>query len=109
MREDKIFWKNIFAPVIVGIPPLAAVRDLCVCENSAIRHYGKMMVGDEVKKVYLESMDMGLSWKTHPQLPDDPGAMEKCPWADYFLKLEKDPLLTAIRSRAVPVFQPIKS
>ncbi len=98
MYENDFFLKAIFAPVVVAVPPSYAVRNLCFCANGNIRHYGQEYLDGEVRNVYIESTDMGLSWKKHLQSPDDPGAMFKCPWADYYLKLEWQPVLTAIRS-----------
>lgn len=104
MQENELFWKEIHAPAIVGIPPIYAIRELCFCSNGNIRHYGRERINGEVFKVYLESEDMGLTWKKHLQAPEDPGAMVKCPWADYYLRLDPNPVLTAFRSSRGPGF-----
>jgi len=94
--------KDVFAPTVVGIPPTAAVRDMCVKADGEIRHYGKAMVGNELRHVYISSRDNGLSWQTHLAASNDVGAMVRSPWSGewiYFTGL--DPV-TLVRSKIGP-------
>jgi len=47
--------KDVFAPVVVGTPPVNAFNGLFRCGDGEIRHYG----GDG----FLFSSDLGLTWK----------------------------------------------
>jgi len=61
--------KEVYAPVIVAVPPANAWKHLCVMPDGEIRSYG--CTGDEHgrekgERVYLASRDCGLSWKLCP-------------------------------------------
>ena len=84
---NDLFWNDIFAPIVVAVPPRYAVRDLCETTDGKIRHYGTQWLGGKKRGVYIESDDNGLNWKKCLWMPGDPGAMVKCPWADYWLTL----------------------
>lgn len=71
---QKAQYDSIFAPTVVGVPPAAAVRDLCVRPDGEIRHYGFKDVGGGKTRVYVASRDLGLNWTTHFAAADDPGA-----------------------------------
>ena len=95
---------EIFAPTVVGVPPMYAGRTLCRTADGALRHYGQQMCKGTVTRVYIESRDEGLNWKTFLADPKDVGTMVKCPWADYWLEFtnfEADPLAVA-RSKTGP-------
>jgi len=95
---------EIFAPTVVGVPPMYAGHSLCRTADGAIRHYGQQMYKGKVTRVYVESRDEGLSWKTFRADPKDCGAMRKCPWSDYwleFVSLEADVPVVA-RSKTGP-------
>ena len=42
---DREMLDAIVEPTVVGVPPAAAVRDMCRCADGEIRHYGWKMVG----------------------------------------------------------------
>ena len=95
---------DCFEPTVVGVPPMYAGRTLCRTADGAIRHYGQQVRKGKVARVYIESRDEGLSWKTYLADPKDCGAMQKCPWADYWLEfsnLEEDPIVV-LRSKTGP-------
>jgi len=94
--------KDIFAPTVVGVPPAAAARDLCVTADGEIRHYGRDRVGGEVSRVYAASRDNGLSWTTRLAATNDVGAMTRSPWSgDWIYFTGMDPV-TLVRSKTGP-------
>jgi len=108
IKKDELIWNSIFAPVVTGVPPLYAARNMSVCADGEIRHYGIKEFQGEIRRVYIASKDMGLTWKMYFAEPDDCGfTMVKCPWADYRLTVFDDGTnLKAYRSRKGPGFPP---
>ena len=58
---NDLFWNDIFAPIVVAVPPRYAVRDLCETADGKIRHYGTQWLGGKKRGVYIESDDNGLN------------------------------------------------
>ena len=74
--------KDVFAPIVVGIPPRDAVRSLCVTAQGEIRHYGGP---HEVNKAYLSSTDNGLRWQMNDAGRGDVGPMVRSPWSGEWI------------------------
>ncbi len=92
---------DAYAPTVVGVPPCAAVRDLCVTADGEIRHYGKTLVGGKVTRIYRASRD-GFEWTTHRAAENDVGAMVRSPWSgDWIYFTGMDPV-TLVRSKTGP-------
>lgn len=72
--QEKAYYDSIYEPTVVGVPPAAAVRDLCVRPDGEIRHYGWKEVCGKKTRVYVASRDLGLNWTTHFAAADDSGA-----------------------------------
>jgi hypothetical protein len=55
---------QVHAPVVVGVPPTNAIRDLMLLPDGELRHYG--FSGDfrqmNVRTIYLASRDHGFTW-----------------------------------------------
>ncbi len=100
--SDRALLSSIYEPTVVGVPPAAAVRDMCRCEDGEIRHYGWKMVGGEKRRVYISSRDEGLSWKTFLAAKDD-YAMVKSPWSGEWIGFSgASPRLRLVRSKIGP-------
>lgn len=100
---DRELLADIVAPTVVGVPPAAAVRDLCRCADGEIRHYGWKMVDGRKRRVYLSSRDEGLSWKTVLAAEGDPGALTQSPWSGEWIGFTKGfPKLHLVRSKTGP-------
>ena len=76
---------EVYEPVVVGAPPMYAGTDMCVMPNGAIRHYGSEMHNGKVTRVYAETLDGGLNWKTSRAEPKSAGALFKSPWSDMWI------------------------
>ena len=87
--NDRWMLKSIFAPEIVAVPPENAHRDLCRLPDGEIRFYGQKSFNGVSKRVYISSLDAGLSWKTFLVEDDrENGAMVQSPWSgDYITVL----------------------
>lgn len=72
-------------PVVTGVPPMYAGTDMCVTADGAIRHYGQEMHDGKPTRVYAESVDGGLNWKTYRADRRDVGAVFKSPWSDVWI------------------------
>lgn len=92
---------EIREPVIVGVPPIYAGHDLCTTADGAIRHYGQEMHRGKVTRVYVESRDGGLTWKTFPADPKDVGAVFKSPWSDVWVGFTNRDSIDPNRNRGV--------
>ena len=100
---DREMLASIFEPTVVGVPPAAAVRDMCRCADGEIRHYGWKMVDGKKRRVYISSRDEGLSWKTVLAPEGDRGALVKSPWSGEWIGFSKGfPKLCLLRSKAGP-------
>lgn len=62
-QDSKIEFKDIYAPVIVGVPPSDAYIGLSRMEDGEIRHYNYGERGEKLEPIYLSSRDNGLTWK----------------------------------------------
>ena len=83
---------EVFAPQVTGVPPSAAMRDLCVGREGELRHYGWVAGVDGAKRrVCSISRDSGMSWKTVAVAEDDPGALVKSPWSGEWLTVSAVP------------------
>ncbi len=56
--------KNIYEPVIVGIPPANAYVGLVRLDNGEIRHYNYGLEKNLKKSYYIRSRDNGFTWDT---------------------------------------------
>lgn len=66
--EEKQLLQDIYAPVVVGIPPADARADVCVMPDGEIRAYGyrnQTRTNPQGNHIYLSSTDCGLTWKQH--------------------------------------------
>ena len=94
---------SIVEPTVVGVPPCAAVRDMCRCADGEIRHYGWKMVDGKKRRVYISSRDEGLNWTTVLAEPSDKGAMVQSPWSGEWIGFSKGfPKLCLLRSKKGP-------
>lgn len=101
--SDREILASIVEPTVVGVPPAAAVRDMCRCADGEIRHYGWKMVDGKKRRVYISSRDEGLSWKTVLADPQDRGAMTRSPWSGEWIGFTKGfPRLNLVRSKTGP-------
>ena len=94
--------KEVFAPVVVAVPPNYAARDLCRAEDGEIRHYGRDTSGPEPRRVYVASRDDGLNWQTKVAAADDPGAMVKSPWSGEWIYFTGQDPVVLVRARKGP-------
>lgn len=83
----KALLKKINAPVIVGVPPVNAFRDLMQLPDGELRHYGLRREDGEARPVFLSSRDCGLSWQAFPVPEGCPGACVQSPWSGDWLTL----------------------
>lgn len=60
---SNISLQDIFAPVITGVPPSNAFRNLVKLPDGSIRCYGYRGTVHKPKPLYLESRDNGLTWQ----------------------------------------------
>lgn len=84
---------EVFAPLVVGVPPANAIRDLMLLPDGEIRHYGFEGSFREgtVRNIYLASPDYGFSWVRREAPPGCPGATVRSPWSgDYLTVLHKE-------------------
>ena len=76
--------KRIYEPTVVASPFSDALTDLTVTDDGEIRCYGYRALDGEPdgakERVYIRSVDGGLSWKTVLCPPEALGASVKCPW-----------------------------
>jgi hypothetical protein len=81
--------QRIYAPQVVGVPPMNASRDLMMLPDGEIRHYGFCGgfygKAEQVRAVYISSRDGGLNW--HEVIVDGmtAGAMVRSPWSGDFI------------------------
>ncbi len=93
---------TIFAPHVVAVPPIFAVRDLCRTADGELRHYGWRTDGDGRRRVYISSRD-ALNWTMHAAAENDAGAMVRSPYGEGWVSLaNRDGVLCAIRSKIGP-------
>jgi len=88
-NEDIAELKRIYSPTVVATPFSDALTDLTVTADGEIRCYGHRALDDEPdgkkERVYIRSLDGGLSWKTVVCSDDALGAAVKSPWSDRWL------------------------
>lgn len=94
--------KDIFAPVVVGVPPTFAARDLCRTRDGEIRHYGYDTTGAKPRRVFIASADGGLNWRTQAAEDGDPGAMARSPWSGEWIYFTGQDPVTLVRSTTGP-------
>jgi len=94
--------REIFAPVVVAVPPTFAARDMCVTAGGEIRHYGQAPVGGEAVRVYIASRDNGLNWTTCRAAAGDVEAMVQSPWSGDWLSFKGGNPVTLVRSKTGP-------
>jgi len=94
--------KEVFAPVVVGVPPVDAVREMCRTESGEIRHYGYDTTGPKARRIYLSSQDEGLNWCKKIAEEGDPGAMAKSPWSGEWISFVGQDPVTLVRSKKGP-------
>lgn len=79
--------KEVFAPVVAGVPPINGIHDLMLLPDGEIRHYG--FRGDfrngNIRNIFISSPDHGLSWVEHESAPNSPGATVRSPWSGDYL------------------------
>lgn len=89
-ERERAEYGRIFAPRIVAVPPSDSKFDICVTADGEIRAYGwadrdvpgKLESG---RKVYLSSVDGGLTWAQHDAHPNDIGACVYVPWTGKYV------------------------
>ncbi len=81
--------KRIYEPTVVATPFSDALTDLTVTADSELRCYGYRALDDEPdgpkERVYIRSVDGGLSWKTVVCPQGALGASVKSPWSNRWL------------------------
>ena len=79
--------REVFAPQVVGVPPINAIHDLMLLPDGEIRHYG--FRGDfrtgNIRNIFLSSPDYGFSWIEHDAAPNSPGATVRSRWSGDYL------------------------
>ena len=80
--DKRLIYDSIFAPVEVAVPPTDAARDLKQMPDGEIRHYGRKLVGGEVRPVFISSRDNGLSWELRLAATNEPPHLPVLPWKD---------------------------
>ncbi|MGI5868149.1 MAG: sialidase family protein [Kiritimatiellia bacterium] len=83
----KTLLMKIHAPVVVGVPPTNAFRDLVKLPGGELRHYGIRREDHAAKPIYIASHDCGLSWQEHPVPEGCPGACVQSPWSGDWITL----------------------
>ena len=78
---------RVFAPVVVGVPPANAFRDMMEMPSGEIRHYGYRLMDGRKTPVFLSSEDCGFSWTEHPLHSGHPGATVRSPWSGDWITL----------------------
>ena len=106
--------QDVFAPEVTGVPPTYAHREMCRMDDGEIRHYGQVMRGGKVCRVYASSRDEGLSWRLFAAKEDDVGALVKSPWSGEWLTVCSRDGVKAVRSKKGPsagdaVFTPVEA
>ena len=87
---DRLVYDSIVEPRVTGVPPAFALRYLTWTESGALRCYGEDFIASQVRRVYVESRDLGLTWKTYLAAAEDPGAMVKSPLSGDWFTLWED-------------------
>lgn len=90
-RSDRKLMEQIYAPTVVGVQPIFAHRDLCLCSDGEIRHYGHATIDGKETRVYVSSRNWGLNWKTVICEEGDVGPMTRSPWSGDFVTLGWEP------------------
>lgn len=85
-----MYAEKIFAPLIVGVPPHDADRNMMVLPDGEIRIYGnschpQARSAEEVFPAVLKSRDHGLNWWMEPVTGLTPGATVRSPWSGTWL------------------------
>ena len=62
--------EDVYEPIITGVPPSNAFRNLVRLTDGTIRCYGFQGTVKEPRPVYLESADSGLTWTLHSLPPE---------------------------------------
>ncbi|MBQ2704264.1 MAG: exo-alpha-sialidase [Clostridia bacterium] len=92
-NEDIAELKRIYEPTVVASPFSDALTDLAVMPDGEIRCYGYRPLDDEPdgkkERVYIRSVDGGLSWKTVLCSENALGAAVKSPWSERWLAFFK--------------------
>ena len=78
---------RVFAPVVVGVPPANAFRELASLPDGTIRHYGHRLADGVKRPVYAESDDFGFTWRERPLPAGHPGASVQSPWSGDWITL----------------------
>lgn len=95
--------KRIHAPVVVGVPPANAFRDLVRLPDGELRHYGFRLAGKAGVPIYLASRDGGLSWQEFPVPEGCPGACVQSPWSgDWLTLLDAHDCIVENKCESVP-------
>lgn len=89
-KREIAAYDRIFAPKTVAAPPSDAKYDICVTADGEIRVYGEVdltlpAVHGSGRRVYLSSLDGGLSWSEHDAEPNDIGACIYVPWTGKYV------------------------
>ncbi len=77
----------VHEPVVVGVPPANARRDLMRLPDGELRHYGFKGVVREGTHVgiYIVSHDHGFSWQERRTPPGSPGGCVRSPWSGQWI------------------------
>ena len=86
-REE---YGRIFAPKTVAVPPGDAKFDTCITADGEIRAYGWADLTEagrheSGRRVYISSLDGGLSWAQYDAHPNDIGACVYVPWTGKYI------------------------
>ncbi len=69
------------APVVTGVPPANAFRDLVQLPDGELRHYGSR----DGRRICLRSRDCGFSWMERPVPEEAMGSGVRSPWSGEWL------------------------
>ena len=98
---------KIHAPVIVGIPPVNAFRDLVQLPDGELRHYGILREDHKTTLIYTASRDGGLSWQQYPVPDGCPGACVQSPWSgDWITLIDAHDMKNDLHLHEVPLGLP---
>lgn len=95
-KDSRNRLKSIFAPKVVGVPPVNTSHDLMLMPDGEIRHYGFLDDPGEGDgspvPIYISSRDDGLSWSEIRLTGPTAGGMIQSPWSgDFITVLRKGP------------------
>ncbi len=79
--------KDVYEPVIVGIPPSDAYIGLSKMPDGELRHYNYGDHSSSLEPMYLSSRDNGFTWKAVSLPPELPFADQRSPISGEYIRI----------------------